>query len=74
VIAWPARYEVGGVDALAESDAFEPAAGDRRAGDHRLDAELAARGVRGDHWSSRLLVGHLTKAGTPVSSAEIARI
>jgi transposase len=74
VIAWRARYAAGGVAALADL----PRSGRPQVIDEAAvvvatlnppPAELAVT-----HWSSRLLADQLTKAGTPVSFAEVARI
>jgi len=74
VIAWRARYEAGGVEALADLPrSGRPAVIDEPAVIASTlnppPAELAVT-----HWSARLLSGHLTKAGTPISFAEVARI
>src|SRR4051794_25075889 len=74
VIAWRARYEAGGIEALADLPrSGRPAVIDEPAVIASTlnppPAELAVT-----HWSARLLSGHLTKAGTPISFAEVARI
>src|SRR3954467_6600945 len=74
VIAWRARYQAGGIDAVARP----PRAGRPPVIDEAAvivstlnppPAELAVT-----HWSARLLAEHLSKAGMPVSFAEVARI
>ena len=74
VIAWRARYATGGIGALADLPrSGRPPTIDEPAVIvstlNRPPAELAVT-----HWSARLLADHLTKAGMPVSFAEVARI
>jgi transposase len=74
VISWRARYETGGIDALADL----PRSGRPPVIDEAVvvtatlnppPAELAVT-----HWSARLLAEHLSKSGMSVSFAEVARI
>jgi transposase len=74
VIAWRARYEAGGIAALADL----PRSG--RPGSIDEAAVIASTlnpppsELAVTHWSARLLAGQLSKAGMPVSFAEVARI
>ncbi|SCG37576.1 IS630 family transposase [Micromonospora zamorensis] len=74
VISWRARYEAGGMDALADLPrSGRPSVIDEAAVVTATlnppPAELAVT-----HWSARLLAEQLTKDGMPVSFAEVARI
>jgi transposase len=74
VIAWRARYETGGIAALADL----PRSG--RPG--RIDEAAVIVSTLNPpppdlavtHWSARLLADRLSRAGMPVSFAEVARI
>src|SRR3954453_7444693 len=74
VISWRARYEAGGIDALADL----PPSGRPPVGDEvavvvaTLNPPPPELGVT--HWSARLMSGHLRGEGMPVSFAEVARI
>jgi len=73
VIAWRARYQAGGMDALADLPrSGRPPVIDETAVVVTTLNPPPELGVT--HWSSRLLADHLTSAGTPVSYAEVARI
>ena len=74
VLAWRNRYDAGGIEALADlprsgrpSVIDEPAI--ITATLNPPPTQLAVT-----HWSARLLADHLSKAGSPVSFAEVARI
>jgi transposase len=74
VIAWRARYERGGLDALADlpRSGRPPVIDEATVVVATLNPPPAGLGVT--HWSARLLADHLTRAGMPVSFAEVARI
>jgi transposase len=74
VIAWRARYAAGGIAALADlpRSGRPPVIDEAAVVVATLNPPPAELGVT--HWSSRLLADQLTKAGTPVSFAEVARI
>jgi len=74
VIAWRARYEAGGIDALADlpRSGRPPVIDETAVVVTTLNPPPAELGVT--HWSARLLADHLTKAQMPVSFAEVARI
>ena len=74
VIAWRARYQAGGIQALADLPrSGRPPSIDEAAVVvstlHRPPEDLGVT-----HWSARLLADHLSRAGMPVSFAEVARI
>jgi transposase len=74
VIAWRARYEAGGVTALADlpRSGRPPVIDEPAVITVTLNPPPAELAVT--HWSARLLAEHLTRAGMPVSFAEVARI
>lgn len=74
VIAWRARHEVGGIEALADPprSGRPPVIDEPAVITQTLNPPPPQLGVR--HWSARLLADHLTKWGMPVSFAEVARI
>src|SRR3954452_4273521 len=74
VIAWRARYEAGGIAALADlpRSGRPPVIDEPAIITRTLNPPPDALGVT--HWSARLLADHLTREGTPVSFAEVARI
>jgi len=74
VIAWRARYEAGGMDALADlpRSGRPPVIDETAVVTATLNPLPADLGVT--HWSARLLADHLTGVGMPVSFAEVARI
>jgi transposase len=74
VIAWRARYETGGVEALADlpRSGRPPIVDEAAVVVATLNPPPAALAVT--HWSARLLSAHLTGSGMPVSFAEVARI
>lgn len=74
VISWRARYEAGGIDALADlpRSGRPPSIDEAAVVVATLNPPPAELGIT--HWSARLLAEHLTKAGMPVSFAEVARI
>jgi hypothetical protein len=74
VISWRARYEAGGVDALADlpRSGRPPVIDEAAVVVATLNPPLAELGVT--HWSARLMSDHLTGKGMPVSFAEVARI
>src|SRR3954451_18028110 len=74
VIAWRARYEAGAIEALADLPrSGRPAVIDEPAIiTQTLNPPPPQLAVT--HRSARLLAAHLTKAGMPVSFAEVARI
>lgn len=74
VIAWRARYEAGGLEALADlpRSGRPPVIDEPAVITSTLNPPPEELGVT--HWSSRLLAAQLTKAGLPVSFSEVARI
>jgi len=74
VISWRARYEAGGIDALADLPrSGRPAVIDEMAVVvATLNPPPPQLGVT--HWSSRLMADDLASTGMPVSFAEVARI
>src|ERR671912_2096605 len=74
VIAWRARYAAGGIDALADlpRSGRPPTVDEAGVVAATLNPPPPDWGVT--HWSARLLADQLTRAGTPVSFAEVARI
>lgn len=74
VIAWRARYEAGGIDALADlpRSGRPPVIDEAGVVVSTLNPPPADLAVT--HWSARLLAGHLTSNGMRVSFAEVARI
>jgi transposase len=74
VIAWRARYQAGGIDALADlpRSGRPPVVDETTVVVTTLNPPPAELGVT--HWSARLLAEYLTAAGMPVSFAEVARI
>ncbi|TDO42233.1 transposase [Paractinoplanes brasiliensis] len=74
VIAWRARYEAGGIGALAElpRSGRPPVIDESAVITSTLNPPPDGLGVT--HWSARLLSDHLTQGGMPVSFAEVARI
>src|SRR3954465_10552354 len=74
VIAWRARYQAGGIEALADlpRSGRPPVIDEPAIITQTLNPPPPQ--LAGTQWSARLLAAHLTKAGTPVSFAEVARI
>jgi transposase len=74
VISWRARYESGGVEALADlpRSGRPPVVDEAAVVVATLNPPPAELAVT--HWSARLLSDHLTRSGMPVSFAEVARI
>ncbi len=74
VISWRARYQAGGIDALADlpRSGRPPVIDEAAVVTATLNPPPAELAVT--HWSARLLADHLTRAGMPVSFAEVARI
>jgi transposase len=74
VISWRARYEAGGIDALADlpRSGRPPVVDEAAVVTATLNLPPADLAVT--HWSARLLAAQLTKGGMPVSFAEVARI
>ncbi|GAB3937370.1 IS630 family transposase [Micromonospora vulcania] len=74
VIAWRVRYEAGGIDALADlpRSGRPPVIDEPAVIVSTLNPPPAELAVT--HWSARLLAEHLSRAGMPVSFAEVARI
>ena len=74
VLAWRNRYDAGGIDALADLPrSGRPAVIDESAViTSTLNPPPEQLAVT--HWSARLLADQLTREGTPVSFAEVARI
>jgi transposase len=74
VLAWRTRYAAGCVDALADlpRSGRPPIVDEAAVVVATLNPPPAAVAVT--HWSARLLSAHLSKAGMPVSFAEVARI
>jgi transposase len=74
VISWRARYEAGGIDALADlpRSGRPPVVDEAAVVTATLNPPPADLAVT--HWSARLLADQLTKGGMPVSFAEVARI
>jgi transposase len=74
VIAWRSRYQAGGIDALADlpRSGRPPVIDEAAVIVSTLNPPPAELAVT--HWSARLLAEHLSKAGMPVSFAEVARI
>lgn len=74
VLAWRNRYDAGGIDALVDlpRSGRPPVIDEATIITHTLNPPPDDVAVT--HWSARLLADHLTKAGLPVSFAEVARI
>jgi transposase len=74
VITRRARYEAGGIDALADlpRSGRPPVIDEAAIVVSTLNPPPPELAVT--HWSARLLADHLSKAGMPVSFAEVARI
>ena len=74
VISWRARYEAGGIDALADlpRSGRPPVIDEAAVVVATLNPPPAEWGVT--HWSARLMSAHLAREGMPVSFAEVARI
>ncbi|RSM58198.1 IS630 family transposase [Actinoplanes sp. ATCC 53533] len=74
VLAWRNRYDAGGIDALVDlpRSGRPPVIDEAAIITHTLNPPPDDVAVT--HWSARLLADHLTKAGLPVSFAEVARI
>jgi transposase len=74
VIVWRARYEAGGIDALADlpRSGRPPVIDEAAVVVSTLNPPPAELAVT--HWSARLLAEHLSRTGMPVSFAEVARI
>jgi transposase len=74
VITWRARYEAGGIAALADlpRSGRPPVIDEAAVVVSTLNPPPANVAVT--HWSARLLADHLTKNGMPISFAEVARI
>jgi transposase len=68
VISWRARYEAGGIDALADlpRSGRPPVVDETAVVVATLYPPPAESGVT--HWSARLMSDHLRAEGTPVSS------
>ncbi len=73
VISWRARYEAGGIDALADlpRSGRPPVVDEAAVVVATLNPPPAELGVT--HWSARLMSDHLRQGGMPVSFAEVAR-
>jgi len=74
VISWRARYQAGGMDALADlpRSGRPPQVDEAAVVVATLNPPPVQLGVT--HWSARLMSDHLAGEGTPVSFAEVARI
>ena len=74
VISWRARYEAGGIDALADlpRSGRPPVVDEAAVVVATLNPPPAELGVT--HWSARRMADHLRREGMPVSFAEVARI
>jgi len=74
VILWRARYEAGGIDALADlpRSGRPPVVDEAAVVVATLNPPPAELGIT--HWSARLLADHLTGNGMSVSFAQVARI
>jgi transposase len=74
VIAWRARYEAGGIAALADlpRPGRPPVIDESAVIASTLNPPPQDLGVT--HWSARLLADQLSSAGTSISFAEVARI
>jgi transposase len=74
VISWRARYEAGGIDALADlpRPGRPPVIDEAAVVTATLNPPPADLAVT--HWSARLLADHLSQAGMSISFAEVARI
>jgi transposase len=74
VISWRARYEAGGIDALADlpRSGRPPVVDEAAVVVTTLNPPPTELGVT--HWSVRLMSDHLRGVGMPVSFAEVARI
>ncbi len=74
VISWRARYEAGGIDALADlpRSGRPPVVDEAAVVAVTLNPPPAELGVA--HWSTRIMSEHLRGEGMPVSFAEVARI
>jgi transposase len=74
VISWRARYEAGGIDALADlpRSGRPPVVDEAAVVVATLNPPPPELGVT--HWSARLMSDHLRGEGMPVSFAEVARI
>ena len=74
VSSWRARYEAGGMDALADlpRSGRPPVVDEAAVVVATLNPPPAELGVT--HWSARLMSDHLRSEGMPVSFAEVARI
>ena len=74
VLAWRARYEAGGIKALADlpRSGRPPVIDEAAVIVSTLNPPPAELAVT--HWSARLLAEHLSRAGMPISFAEVARI
>jgi len=74
VLAWRNRYDLGGVDALADlpRSGRPPVIDETDVVVATLNPPPAELGI--SHWSARLLSEHLGEQGKPVSFAEVARI
>jgi transposase len=74
VISWRARYEAGGIDALADlpRSGRPPVVDEAAVVVATLNPPPVELGIT--HWSARLMSDHLRGEGMPVSFAEVARI
>src|SRR3954466_10103880 len=74
VIAWRARYEAGGIAALADlpRPGRPPVIDESAVIASTLNPPPDDLGVT--HWSARLLAERLSRTGMPISFAEVARI
>jgi transposase len=74
VLAWRNRYDAGGIEALVDlpRSGRPPVIDEAAIITATLNPPPARLAVT--HWSARLLADHLSKAGSPVSFAEVARI
>jgi transposase len=74
VIAWRSRYEIGGIAALADlpRSGRPPVIDESAVIASTLNPPPDLLGVT--HWSARLLAEQLSRAGMPISFAEVARI
>ncbi|MGW5668990.1 IS630 family transposase, partial [Micromonospora sp. NPDC003776] len=74
VSSWRARYEAGGIDALADlpRPGRPPVIDEAAVVVATLNPPPPELGVT--HWSARLMADHLSGTGMPISFAEVARI
>ncbi|MEU1605204.1 IS630 family transposase [Micromonospora matsumotoense] len=74
VIAWRARYVTGGMEALADLPCPGRPPVIDEAGVVSATLSPPPQDLGSTHWSARTLSDQLTRAGMPVSIAEVARI